>query len=134
MSPDELVDGLRAWAAGAPPVEAAVELLARHGVWIRRVAADPNSFGRALDRNVGMAAQGMAAFRWHHLAEAGRETGASGGEHRVLRLACSLGGNTPAALADDLTGLDEANLRLALAAMAHANGRGEIFPFPEGAL
>ena len=36
LSPVEMAAGLRAWAAGRPAAEAAVELLIGHGVWLGR--------------------------------------------------------------------------------------------------
>lgn len=99
---------LRDWAHGMLPVEAATELLIRTGwaspgyLWMKRedngrvwidFAAIPDAIG-----------------------------GYSGGEQRVLRIAASLGADSPVILGDEVTGIDRNITQLVLAAIAHAAG------------
>lgn len=101
-------DGLRAWARGLLPLEAAVELLVcshggrlLDGPWIRRDEGGP----------------------WFDAALVDGGAVLSGGERRVLDIAVSLAGGPPVSLDDVLTGLDGPTLDLVLAALAHAGGR-----------
>ena len=110
--------GLRAWAKGLYPTEAAVELLIRTNkhragqpwifkcddTWEDRADWYGVDFERIPD-NIG----------W-----------ASGGERRILLIAASLGsGQVNVNLNDALPGMDREHVRLVLAAMAHANGSHE---------
>jgi hypothetical protein len=117
---------LREWARGSLPCEAATELLLR-------------AFN-------GRFAQ--AGWPWMHSDEQGRSwvdfeaipeniDGLSGGEHRFLMIAASLGGDEQVALSDVVPGLDRALLDLVLAALAHAAGSHQdsvILEKPEGVL
>lgn len=101
-------DELRAWAEGLLPLEAATELLIRTGwaspgyAWVKR-----EDSGR-----VWIDFQGIPEM-----------IGAlSGGEQRVLRIAASLGADSPIILGDEITGLDRNTTALVLAAIAHAAG------------
>lgn len=47
------------------------------------------------------------------------------GEQRILRIAASLGSDSPVVLGDEISGLDCDSLRLVLAAVAHASGQHE---------
>ena len=47
----------------------------------------------------------------------------SGGEQRMLRLAASLADGIPVDLRDTLTGLDNHNISLVIAAVLHASGK-----------
>jgi ABC-type transport system involved in cytochrome bd biosynthesis fused ATPase/permease subunit len=106
-------EGLRAWAKGLYPTEAAVELLIRalngrllNGPWVA-ATDDP----------------GMYAFATELVDEAGY---LSGGEQRVLRIAASLASSTyRISLSDEIPGLDRNTAQLVLAAIAHANGSHE---------
>jgi hypothetical protein len=106
-------EGLRAWAKGLYPTEAAAELLIRalngrllDGPWIA-----PTDGRR------------MYWFDTELVAEGGY---LSGGEQRTLRIAASLADSrNPVSLSDVLPGLDRETVRLVLAAVAHANGSHE---------
>lgn len=105
-------DELRAWARGLHPLEAATELLIRSG-W-----AEPPTPWVKHDE---------ARNRpWIDFAVIPDEIGAlSGGEQRVLRIAASLGADSPIILGDELPGLDREHATLVLAAVAHASGQHE---------
>lgn len=115
MNADDQAAVLRLWATGSPADAAAVELLVGHGLWVRRMAADPG----------GMCVDSVGDVDWVELAGKLRrgELAASGSELSILRLACSLLGVLPVDLDQCLSGLDEDNLRLVLEAVARANGR-----------
>lgn len=102
--------GLRHWAAGVLPLEAAVELLIGalggrllDGPWVR---------------------QGAAHAAWLDPEIAAIEGGVlSGGERRVLAIVTSLASSDhPVDLGDAITGLDPHALRLVLQAVSHAGG------------
>lgn len=102
--------GLRAWAAGMLPLEAAVELLIGalggrllHGPWVR---------------------YGDGDYAWFNPDITATEGGVlSGGERRVLSIASSLvSSDHPVDLGDAITGLDPNVMRLVLRALAHAGG------------
>jgi hypothetical protein len=79
---DEIVKGLRAWAAGDRINEAAVELLIAHGTWLRR-----GDFLRAaIDQG-----DGMARVDWDAAREFERDSPASTTERAMLRLAVAIG-------------------------------------------
>lgn len=108
----DTAEGLRRWAKGLYPHEAAVELLIRFsggrllaGEWIEPIE------------------DGFVRFDVERVSEAGY---LSGGERRVLEIAASLvGSRHEVALTDVLPGLDRAALELVLAAVAHAAGSHE---------
>ena len=127
----DLEDGLRKWAAGSYPDEAAVELLIRSG-WTRRTAF-VGDCTLPLEGDVGS---------WVNWEVVGRilageldspALAASGGELRVLRIAHCLAHGL---FADALPGLDRQHLDLVLAAVAHAGGshqhNGPLVPDPKG--
>ena len=108
--------GLRAWAKGLYPLEAAVELLVR--------ASD----GRfATPGYLWIQPCDQPGWWWvDHQAITEDTLGAlSGGEQRILRIVASLAGGTPVNLYTDLPGLDRELMAWGLAAMAHANGSHE---------
>lgn len=107
---DRRIAGLRTWARGLLPAEAAVELLINalggrllDGPWVRQ-----DDLGRW----------------WFDTKAAAAEAGVlSGGERRVLAIAVSLvDSDRPVDLGDAVTGLDTATLLTVLAALAHAGG------------
>jgi hypothetical protein len=111
--------GLRAWARGIDPLEAATELLIRAGFarpqdpWVRRgpsAASAPEAW-------IDFAA--VSAF-------VGR---ASSGERRLLLLAASLSGvdDAPAVRLGELMALGPRHLALVVAAVAHAGGRRDVW-------
>ena len=114
LGPQETTAGLREWAAGSLAMSAGVELLIHSFAgrfalparpWIRR---EPG--GRTWIDVDGLRAQSGAL---------------SGGERRVLDVVAALLDETPIAITDVVTGLDRVNLRLVLAALAHAGGSHE---------
>ena len=108
---------LHAWARGIYPTEAAVELLVRSGLarpgdpWVKP-GDDPGWWWLDFEALVAALEEGT-----YH----------SGGERRLLAIAASLGGHSPAsfALGDAAPGLDRGHLALVLAAVAHAAGSHE---------
>ena len=115
---DATDQGLRAWAQGVYPQEAAVELLIRTG-WTRRCAFKDEVVN---DDN------GRPWLDWDRLKPIldgdmpSAILAASGGELRVLRLAHSIAAGDLGTL---LPGLDRTATALVLAAVAHANGSHE---------
>jgi hypothetical protein len=107
------ITGLRAWARGSYAEEAAVELLARG--FGGRFASTGWPWVKACDR-----------AGWYWLDGDAIWMGAgvlSGGERRFLSAVGALvGGQPPADLGGVLAGLDRQNLKLILAAFAHAAG------------
>jgi hypothetical protein len=118
-----LVEGLREWARGMYPLEAAVELLIRFGA--------PLLTGPWVEYDAGR-------DRYWFSAERVRvESGClSGGERRMLRIAASLADpEVTVDLSDALSGLDREHLALVLAAVAHAGGSHDysrLVPDPDG--
>lgn len=114
----EAATGLREWAQGLYPTEAATELLIRAGKaqpwrpWVFDCEnTDPD---RA---------------HWHGIdfqAIPEHVSGMSGGERRLMLIAAAIGSHeVEVNLNDALPGLDRTNMTLVLAAMAHANGSHE---------
>ncbi|MFE3452340.1 hypothetical protein ACFXJ8_25800 [Nonomuraea sp. NPDC059194] len=110
-----LVYHARAWAHGSYPMEAAVELLAHHGVWLHR----PDFLRLAVDHEPPYA---VIDFEAAHVALASGRLPCSGSEAAVLRIALSLGHGLPVDLGPAITRLDTTNLGYVLAAIAHASG------------
>jgi hypothetical protein len=110
---------MRAWAKGLLCLEAAVELLIGHGMWLYR-----QDF---LDMAVEMATEPGCAMAFVDFAaavdalDAGVLAG-SGGEKGMLRIAAGLAGGCPVDLSDALTGLDAANAALVADAVLRAAG------------
>lgn len=109
--------GLRAWAHGHYPTEAAVELLIR---------AKGGRFARETQPWIEPLEQ-SAFYRvdWDRLHE---ELGVlSGGERRFLNIAISMASpDHPVDLSNNLSSLDDELLLLVLAATAHAAGRPRL--------
>ena len=125
MADVDTSDGLRAWARGVYPTEAAAELLIRaHG-------------GRFADAGWPWI-QEVEDLYWIDATVLVTETGAlSGGERRFLRIVGSLlDSGAPVVLEDTLPGLDRYMLALVLAAVSHAGGShrspgGALYAWPE---
>ncbi len=111
--------GLRAWAHGSQPDEAAVELLL--GACGGRFA-QPSDFIRA----------GSEPGTWwidtDLLADWVVDNPWSSGERKVVALAASLLGATPIILGDALPGLDPDIFALVQRAIAHAHGQRPTDP------
>jgi hypothetical protein len=67
----------------------------------------------------------MAAIDWEAAITALDSGGlpCSGGERRILQLSASLAAGTPVDLRDTVTGIDNRNISLLLAAIRHATGK-----------
>lgn len=110
------LQGLRQWAKGLYPLEAAVELLVR-------------AFGGRFAR-VGypwVAQSSGADGYWLDVEQLTPENTAvySGGERRLLALVASLAGGGTVNLYEEIPGLDRHLTALFLAAVAHASGSHE---------
>jgi hypothetical protein len=116
-----LAPALRAEAEGIYATEAAVELLIRHGVWLRR-----EDFLDALVRYEAHCADvPLAQIFWREVPDFLDRARCSGSEARILRLATELNGvDTGVALADLLSSLDDANSQLVIDAITHVLTRG----------
>jgi hypothetical protein len=110
------IAGLRAWAKGSYPEEAAVELLAR-------------AFGGRFADQGWPWVRSCEHSGWYWLDPDAIWTGTgtlSSGERRMLNVIAALIGGQPLTdLGGTLTGLDRRNLALVLAAFAHAAGSHE---------
>jgi hypothetical protein len=98
---------LRAYAVGLLCVEAAVELLIGHGVWLHR-SGFVDRFVR-VQAEVGLAGQSVLAWvDWHAAADAvvTGQVACSAGEGRVLLIAASIAKGVPLDLGEVVRGLD----------------------------
>jgi hypothetical protein len=107
-----VADGMRVWAKGCYPEEAAVELLIRFS---GGRFATPGRPWVVPCRRSGWYWCNPIEIRFHTV-------GVSEGERRVLEVVAALLGDEPVDLLDIATGLDRATLALVLAAIAHAGG------------
>jgi len=108
--------GLRSWARGLYPLEAAVELLVR---------ANDGRFANPGYPWIQPCDQPGWWWLDHQAITDDNLCALSGGEQRILRVVASLAGGTPVNLYADLPGLDRDHMSLVLAAVAHANGSHE---------
>ncbi len=106
-----LHDGIRAWAKGIYPTEAATELLIRAGL-----ATDTAGFYGDEDGP-------YIELRADKIIDRARTYSHS--QEKILRLVVSLLGEQDVNLKDAFRGLDRTNLQLALAAISHAAGAHE---------
>ena len=116
---------LRAWAKGLLCLEAAVELLIGHRLWLFRkdFLAVAVESGREVFSGREIAAVDFVAAAG---ALAAGALPCSGGERRVLRIAASIAEGVPVDLREAVTGLDENNAVLAAAAVLHAAGHRDL--------
>ena len=122
MTPD-LRAALRACARGFHPAEASVELLISHQTFLAR--ADFTSRFIQQGTSISDGSTTMADIDWPAAITA-LDTGdlpCSGGEQRMLQLAASLADGIPVDLRHTLTGLDNRNISLVIAAILHASGQ-----------
>ena len=115
---DHLIAALRAAAQGSYGAEAAVELLIAHRTWLRRpdfldaLVEYANDTGGLTPTHAWITWENVPAFLWR--------AGCSGGEARVLRLACELANvDTGIPLAELLSLFDNTNAGRVLDAIAH---------------
>ncbi len=124
LAVEDREDALWRAARGVYPLEASVLLLAFHDHWLR-----DEGFAGLVDLNDDVdpddsGAQRYAFVNWNDVAEAlddpdGALRG-SGSAVRVLRIAMALADGPPVNLSQHLSGLDDHNRRLVLAAIDHA--------------
>ena len=123
LTVDQLASLLGAWAEGSFAVEAGVELLVSHRVWLRR-----EDFRRQLvdffERGRGRTGVlPMAAIDWDWAEAFAQDAPCSSSERSVLMLAASLaGGDTEQSLLRMTSSLDDENATLVLAAISHRFG------------
>ena len=124
LTPEQLAPMLRAWAAGILASQAAIELLIRHDVWLRR----PDFRAALVDAvtdgwGPGGTIQPLAAVDWDGVETYLDTAICSRSDAAVLRLAASLAGVT---VQDSLlamtSSLDDVNATLILDALAHRFG------------
>jgi hypothetical protein len=119
----QLLQALRACAAGIYPAEAGVDLLISHGTWLHRHDFTGPFVHTGVSISDGITA--MAEVDWAAAITAldAGDLPCSGGEQRMLRLAASIASGTPASLRDTLTGIDHRNVQLVITAVLHASGQ-----------
>jgi hypothetical protein len=115
-APTSLPSALRAAASGLCALEAATGLISAQESWLGR-----DDFARFILRGPG-----TAAIDWEGAITAldAGELPCSGGERRILRLGASLARDIPVGLGDAVTGIDQRNVALLLAAIRRASGHG----------
>jgi len=119
-SPAALAAALRAHAQGMYCLEAAAELLIAQS-WLDRTDFT-GGFVR-LHRGTH-AGQPAATVDWPAAVTAlGASLACSGGERRMLRITASLADGIPVDLQDAVTGIDDRNVQLLIAAIRHASGK-----------
>ena len=92
LTPSELEPMLRVWAQGVQSLEAANELIIKHGTWLAR-ADFRRECVTAVDQGMHRGQRvPMAAISWQRSARFLETAPASRSESNVLRLACSLAG------------------------------------------
>ena len=117
MTGANLAQALRTCTSGIYAAEAAVGMLIVHGAWLDRpdfrqfIHAEPEA--------------GMAAIDWPAVTAALAEgrMPSSNGEQKMLRLSASIAGHAPVILGDTITGLDDRNIQILVAAILHASGQ-----------
>ncbi|NMR19176.1 hypothetical protein [Cellulomonas fimi] len=121
---DQIATGLRAWARGLYPAEAAVELLLAHRGWLHR----RDFTGIAL--LIGDDGPEYIGIDWTAAAELARRAPASGSEIAMLQVAVGLAGHDlEQPLGHLLSRLDQVNTTIVLHAIAHTAGwheRGKV--------
>ena len=119
-SPATLAAALRAHAQGLHCLEAAAELLIAQS-WLDR--ADFTSQFVRVHRGANDG-QPAATVDWPAAVTAlGAGLPCSGGERRMLKITASLADGMPVDLQDTITGIDDRNVALVIAAIRHASGK-----------
>jgi hypothetical protein len=123
MDTDHLAAALRACAAGLLPLEAGTELLIANGTFLHR--DDFTSRFIKHGTSISDGTTPMAAIDWDAAITTLSAGGlpCSGGERRILRLSASLAAGIPVDLRDSITGLDNDNAALLIAAVLRATGK-----------
>ncbi|NMR21152.1 hypothetical protein [Cellulomonas fimi] len=121
---EQIATGLRAWARGLYPAEAAVELLLAHRGWLHRL-----DFTRTV-LWVSDDGPGCIGIDWAAAAELARRAPAAGSEAAMLQVAVGLAGHVlEQPLGDLLSRLDQVNTTIVLHAIARTAGwheRGKV--------
>jgi hypothetical protein len=119
-SPSVLAAALRAHAQGLYCDEAAAELLIAQS-WLHR----PDFASQFVTVHPGIGGgQPVAVIDWTAVVTAlGTSLPCSGGEQRMLKVTASLAGGIPVDLRDTITGIDDRNVQLLIAAVRHASGK-----------
>jgi hypothetical protein len=115
MTSSSLPEALRAGASGLYALEAGTGMIIAHGCWAGR-----DDFASFIHRD-----DSTAAIDWEAVISAADAGGlpSSAGEKRMLRLAASLAADIPVSLGDAVTGIDQHNVDILVAAVLHAAGR-----------
>ena len=111
------------WAKGLLGLEAAVELLVGHRVWLTRADFAAAALTSGCD---GITGATMMSVDFEAALAARRAGGlaCSAGEEQVLALGASIAAGVPVALGDLVCGLDEDNAVRVAVAVLHAAGFG----------
>jgi hypothetical protein len=118
--PAAIAAALRNHAEGGCCLAAAAELLIAQS-WLHR--ADFTSRFITVHRSSG-SGKPMAVIDWPAVVTAlGTSLPCSGGEQRMLKITASLADGIPVDLRDTLTGLDDRNIQLLIAAIRRASGK-----------
>lgn len=127
LSTEQLIAALRRSAKGMYPSEAAVELLVAHGHWLR-----DEDFRRSVDVGGDADDDLYGEIMWERIIDRqGYPVPAgSASERRILMIAASLDRGVAVDLREAMSGLDDRNLRLVLAAAVHANGASSRITIP----
>ena len=124
MTAPGLGAAMRACAAGLYPAEADVSLLIRHGTFLHRGDFTSRFIQHGTSISDGsLPPRRQPSTGTRRAPPWTQATFPCSGERRILRLAASLAAGIPSTCRTQLTGLDERNIRLLLAAIAHASGR-----------
>ena len=127
VSADLIPICLRNYAHGDPGLEAAVELLIAHGVWLTR----SDFLTECIHHGRHPSGEPYTWVDWELIAGFLDETGCASSEARILSIAAELAGvDSGRPLGDLLSNLDARNTRLVIAAIAH-NGRLDPAQHPE---
>lgn len=125
MTDSQLQEALRAGADGLYALEAGTRMILAHGTWPAR--EDFRCFVHVAD-SIADPGTELASIDWEAAITAldAGEFPSSSGEKRMLRLAASLAGDIPVQLGDAVTGIDDRNVDLLVAAILHAAGRRQF--------
>ncbi len=119
-APADIAAALRNHAEGSCCLAAAAELLIAQS-WLHQ--ADFTSRFVTIHRSPG-SDKPMAVIDWPAVVTAlGTSLPCSGGEQRMLKITASLADGIPVDLRDTLTGLDDRNIQLLIAAIRRASGK-----------
>jgi hypothetical protein len=116
LTPDQLAQLLRRWAAGCYSDEAAAQLLCDHRSWLTR-----SDFLATCVEHDHDGTTAVAWVVWDAIPAILDDTKCSSSEARILRLAAELAGHdTGTPLAELLSGLDDRNSILVADSITHA--------------